>query len=411
MIEHRVLLGVIADDLTGAMDTGVQFSKRGLDTLVRLACGQLPEADVWVVDTDSRAVSGEEAAARARDAARCLWGRRVYKKIDSTLRGNLGFELLGVLQLLGCEKSVIAPAFPQAGRTTEEGHQLVNGAPLEETDFAHDPRWPMKSSYIPDIVSGQVGEPVGQIGLDIVQEGRDVLGSAIEAAEMRIVAVDAVSVRHLATIARVLADAGPRWLPCGSAGLAEEWLSALEMGTLTGRKRQVGREGSVLAAATSRHEATARQIIRAQTELHLPIVSVEVHHLGDEEARRSERQRLASEVSTHLGSGSDVLLTSSTAPLIPGLGREVAALLAEVIAEILGEHTVAGLFLTGGDLAVATCRQVGTPAIRIEAEVQVGVPVGTMVGGDCPGLPIVTKAGGFGNERAIVDAIRYLHDG
>ena len=408
-IERRAPLGVIADDLTGAMDTGLQFAKRGLYTLVHVGPGQLPEADAWVLDTDSRASSPNDAMNRASEAARALLGRRVYKKIDSTMRGNIGSELLGVLDVLRCDKAVVAPAFPPAGRSTVHGHQMLNGTPLEKTGFARDPRWPMRESYIPDIIARQAGELVGHVELRFVEGGSDALRSAIEAAGERLVSVDAVTAGHLTTIGQVLAEVGPRWLPCGSAGLAEGWLPALGLATRTCVKPRVKRERPVIVAATSRSEVTAGQIDRAQSELHVPIVSVKVHRLTDDEARGIERRRLAEAVSEQLANGSDVILASSMTPLVVGLGRGVAILLGQVLQNTLSEHVLGGLFLTGGDLAVATCRALGTSAIRLEDEVQPGVPAGTLVGGDYEGLPVVTKAGGFGNERAIVDALSYLH--
>ena len=167
----------------------------------------------------------------------------------------------------------------------------------------------------------------------------------------------------------------------------------------------------MLVTTASRSEVTALQIARARTRLHLPIVAMDARRLECKEVRRVELSRLIGETSTHLGTGSDVLLTSSVSPMVADLGREVADLLGDVVAEILRRHDVAGLFLTGGDLAVATCRALRASAIRIETEIQPGVPAGTLVGGDFAGIPIVTKAGGFGNETAIEDALTYLHGG
>jgi len=93
-------LGIIADDLTGAMDTGLQFSKQGLETLVSMSWQEMPDAQVLVVDTDSRAVGASEARHRLEVVARMLEGRTLYKKVDSTMRGNVGFELRALADLL-----------------------------------------------------------------------------------------------------------------------------------------------------------------------------------------------------------------------------------------------------------------------------------------------------------------------
>jgi len=120
-------------------------------------------------------------------------------------------------------------------------------------------------------------------------------------------------------------------------------------------------------------------------------------------------RRLAEECLAHLGRRHDVVLTASLAPLVAGRGGAVASLLGGVVAEVVGRAALGGLFITGGDIAVATCRALGVQALAIAHEVQAGVPGGRLVGGRADGLRVVTKAGGFGDERAILDALDYLH--
>ncbi|HUV93375.1 MAG TPA: four-carbon acid sugar kinase family protein, partial [Anaerolineae bacterium] len=141
-------LAVIADDLTGAMDTGLQFSKHGLETLVSMSWHRLPDAEVVVIDTDTRDVPPSVAHGRVLAAARALSGRVIYKKVDSTMRGNVGIELCALQEVLHARCVVVAPAYPPGGRTTLHGRQMVGGKPLEQTFFAHDPRWPMRESHL-----------------------------------------------------------------------------------------------------------------------------------------------------------------------------------------------------------------------------------------------------------------------
>ena len=109
--------GIIADDLTGAMDTGVGFAKIGLDTIVSFGDRIRQPATVVVVSTDSRADDPETAYRKARREASKFPGLYVYKKIDSTLRGNIGTELRALMDTLGIERSVVCPAFPANKRT------------------------------------------------------------------------------------------------------------------------------------------------------------------------------------------------------------------------------------------------------------------------------------------------------
>jgi uncharacterized protein YgbK (DUF1537 family) len=149
---------VIADDLTGALDTGVQLAKKGIATEVRLQGeGGGGEAEVLVVDTESRHLEPDAAALRVREAAlrgREAGGCAFYKKTDSTLRGNLGAEFLGLLESSpGQRPLVFVPAFPTLKRTTRAGRQYVDGVSLEKTAFAQDRLNPVRSADIAEILT------------------------------------------------------------------------------------------------------------------------------------------------------------------------------------------------------------------------------------------------------------------
>lgn len=399
-------IALVADDLTGAMDSGLQFGKRGLDALVSTSWRSLPEAEVVVVDTDSRHVGATVAYRRVAEVASGLAGHRVYKKVDSTMRGDVGYELRALLKALGPQKIVVAPAFPAGGRSTLGGHQRVDGRPLEQTPFARDPRWPMRESHLPTLLRQQAGREVGLVGLGVVERGPDAVRDALRQAAEPIVVVDAVEGGHLRTVAEALVVAGEGWLPCGSAGLAEAWADALGLGERGAWSPLVGDAGPVLVVAGSRSDVTVNQLRRAMDERGLPCVELEPANLWDPQR---EAARLAEAGADHLRRGADVLLTSSLAPLLPGWGEAVAGLLAEAAGRMAAVAPLGGLFATGGDVAVAVCRALEVGALRIRHEVQAGVPGGDLVGGVCDGLRVVTKAGGFGDERALLDALDYLH--
>src|SRR3712207_2217190 len=120
---------IIADDLTGAADTGVQLARAGYRAAVAFRGAPVPPAedlDAVALDTDSRAMPAGFAARRVLEATRAVRGAAlVYKKLDSTLRGPLAAELAAALGASGRGRVVVAPAFPAAGRTTVDGVQLV----------------------------------------------------------------------------------------------------------------------------------------------------------------------------------------------------------------------------------------------------------------------------------------------
>ena len=150
---------IIADDLTGAADTGVQFSPFFEDTRLvsYLQVDRLPEptlpssARATALYTNSRALGADAARKRLIFVAQTLakkislW---IYKKIDSCMRGNVGTEVEALLDALGYEMSFITPAFPEMGRTTIEDVHRVHGIPLSQTEISQDPATPVTDSRL-----------------------------------------------------------------------------------------------------------------------------------------------------------------------------------------------------------------------------------------------------------------------
>lgn len=158
---------IIADDFTGALDTGVQFASNGLRVKVttdiafdfRVLCTK----DVLVMDTETRHCNAKQAYERIHQIAERATDCKVQyilKKTDSGLRGNIGSELTALLDATGKNKLPFIPAFPQMKRTTVEGRQYFNGVLVERSVFGADPFNPVTASYIPDIIRQQSDVPV-----------------------------------------------------------------------------------------------------------------------------------------------------------------------------------------------------------------------------------------------------------
>lgn len=396
---HGRGLGIIADDLTGAMDTGVQFAKSGLETVVMLGEGEPPPAEMVVVSTDSRDIPPRDAYWRARQAARLLADRAIYKKIDSTLRGNVGSELDGVMDELGLIHALVAPAFPANGRTTLGGYHLVHGIPLAESSFANDPLWPARESHLPTLLAKQTARPVAHLPIHIVEQGVESVVEALSAEGAPVVAADATTADHLRNLASALARL-QGWLPCGSAGLAGQWPAALGVERQSAEPRWPAVEAPVLVVAGSRNNATAEQLRRAAANGDLVLICPSEDGSG--------RAEVVARAAGELEGGRSVAITTTFSAYREGKAIAAATALAEIAAELLARHRVAGLFLTGGDIARAVALRLGATALKALGEVQPGVAAGELMGGPLHGLRVVTKAGGFGDERAIIDAVAFL---
>jgi len=405
-------LGIVADDLTGAMDSSGYFASLGFSTVVVLDPDFSDGAAVLVITTNSRAEAPEVARERVRQAMRGMAGRVVYKKIDSTLRGNIGEELLVAVEAMASEKAVVAPAFPAVGRTTAGGILLVNGVPVAETQFARDPISPVKESSIPRLLERSMRRPVGCVSIEEIEAGPEALKQAISHKPEDVVVCDVVAPSHLSTIARAAALAQGRWLLCGSGGLAREMHlildEALKVNKSPSKNKKVG---SALVVVGTRNQVAASQLLKAHDELGIPVLDLETEKLDARHISSGRLNNVLKEAGELADKGKGLAISSAFSQYIPALKQAMPRIMAEMVAGILTSHRFAGLFLSGGDIALEVCRRLRVSAIQVNGEVEPGVPAGELIGGQFPGMRIVTKAGGFGTEAAMVKSIVYLERG
>lgn len=424
--DGSVAVGIVADDLTGAMDTAHGFAARGYATTVR--AGRPTEAitidgetAVLSVNTNSRYSDGKAAATAVAETIERVPAWRVYKKVDSTLRGNFTAEVEAALGASGAAVALVAPAFPSAGRTTEGGVHYVEGVAVAETEYGDDEKGPATSA-IPDLFES-VDRPVVTIPLETVEAGRDAVAAAIEdavaASERPPVAVcDAREDAHLGAIAAAGADRDGEVLYVGSGGLAERMtLGGVETAPPS---MPTFAAGAPLGVVGSVSETTLTQLGRVPDEAIVELDGSALLTGGDPEAaieRATER----------LDGGRPVVMTSATdraaveRTLAAGRRRgltdaeirdRVATGLARIARRVHDASEPSGLFVTGGDIAIAVIDSLAATAVSLTGmEVEAGIPIGRLADGVAAGTPLITKAGGFGTDEAIVDSlVESAHD-
>ena len=405
---------VIADDFTGANDTGLQLAKTGASVTVSIN-GDYVECDIPVINTESRAMSPREAALAVTDAidhTRSHKTRIVYKKIDSTLRGNLGAEIQAAMNATGARLSIVAPAIPAAGRTTVHGLCLVNGVPVADTEFGRDPKTPVKRSSIAEVLAEQTDCRIVNITLEVVRSGH--LSESLQfvnGSPQCIVVIDAETSQDLDQIGCSIAELDEKLVLVGAAGLA----GALPQ-TLYRKPRTIK---PILVMAGSMSGVTREQINFA-SDNGLRVVDVNIKDILD-------NRWLALDVATEmadcmLSQGHHCAIRTSRSDGdraiaralceehgITGteLGNRIAEFMGEVAVQLQSEIELGGILLTGGDIATSMANAVGASGYHIQGEVMPCIPVGHFTGHT---LPIVTKAGGFGPEDAITRIVIYLQD-
>ena len=420
-------LGVIADDLTGANDTGVQFRKYGLRTQVLLAAKSdewVSEADVVVVDTDSRAVGQAVAETRVREACRMFASLNIanlYKKIDSTLRGNIGAEISAACNEFKPAVTIIAPAFPQTGRNTVGGYQLLNGVPISRTEISRDPKTPVKEAYLPKLLSVFAGNRLATLPLQVVMEGAMAVADAINnhvAAGRNWIICDAASEENLLHIAEA-AKTFAKVLWVGSAGLAEQLVLAKDWNRVDKRQDQPIACKAILVAAGSVSAVTQNQV-RQFLEAG-PAKNIVLDAVAAVNSPQTEAHRLAADALPLMNQRIAVISCSNEQSVLAAVaaagkargmnaeevGERIASAMGLAVQELVARG-IDGLFLTGGETAVSCCRALGAIGVEILREVAPGIPLGRILGGKFHGLPIVTKAGAFGDVHAISVSVAAL---
>lgn len=396
---------VVADDLTGAADSGVAFAQ--VSGSVRLLLrpvasrGQPPGA-VAALDLATRELSELDARERTRALADRLGPDDViFKKVDSILRGHIAAEVAELWDRLSDRLVVVAPAFPAAGRTTIGAVQHVHGTPLHLSGaWSFEPTDPPHS--LPALFAPM---PTTSLSLAEVRSSAARLTSLFHtaAADKRLAICDAASDQDLRAIARAGRAAGQPVLWVGSAGLAAALASELSdaqarIGLVDARPATIRppRNPRFLAVVGSASSLARRQALALAAE-GAKLLELPARVLA--EADSSALQELAAVVSTAAAAGDTVV--SITGEAEPQSAATVSQSLASVTAR--AAVTSGLLLLTGGATARAVLLRADLACLDILGELGPGVVLLTPAG-ESQQL-IVTKAGAFGDDRTLIQAV------
>jgi len=417
---------IIADDLTGAADCGVA-SGAGAVVLLGKPDGRLPDAFVLAFDANTRSMAPEQAgqttAGLVTDLARlCDSGTRdhqsilLFKKVDSTLPGNVGVELAAALkarriQARPAEKVValFAPASPAHGRTTVEGRHRVHGQLLEQADL-----WPNESvrprSDLAEILRGS-GLSCGTLELPLIRAGAHSLKDAMIrlAGEADVLVCDAETDADLEAIANAAMVLHPATVWCGSAGLARHIPRAAGFAPLIppSDSATVSVAGPTLFVVGSPSNASLEQASALATAP--DIIAITIPPALMLSARpAAAAQEYTRHMSSSLQQGTDVLVRLDTAePCAAEDARRITSSLARLIAPCA--DLAGALVATGGETARAILDTWGIQQLRLLGEVEPGLPW-SVTEGWRRDLIVLTKAGSFGTPGTLLHCRDFLRD-
>ncbi len=415
-----MLIGAVADDLTGATDLALMLTAGGMRTIQVMGVpgdpASLEPYDAVVVALKSRTVPAADAVAMSLDSARALRAagcRQLLFKycstFDSTDAGNIGPVAEAMLALTGSELTLACPAFPTNGRTIYMGNLFVGDVPLAESSMRDHPLTPMRDSNLVRVLQRQTALEVGLVPFPVVDEGRGAIAAAFDAAKARgerIVVVDAITDGHLTEIGAAAKDFA---LITGGSGIAIGLpQNFAETGAFTpseapARMQAPAGRAAILAGSCS--QATRGQV-GAAIAAGVPALRIDPQSLAD----GSQTAGAILDWALARPADAPVLVYSSDAPdavraVQEALGREAAGDLVErtlaAVAKGLRASGFTRLIVAGGETSGAVVGGLGVSMLEIGPQIDPGVPWTRAVGHD---MVLALKSGNFGADDFFLKA-------
>ena len=424
-------IGIIADDLTGADDTALQFYLRGANTQILLDDSTIPEnkknTQVWAIPTETRNCDAPTAYERVKTATKFLADELgveyFYKKMDSTIRGNIAVEALAMLEVLEWDAAVIIPAFPQEGRTTIGGYHLLKGIPIERTEFARDPRFPIYESHIPTVLRTELHNQQDDL-IDLIELRTVIKGAGpilkkmneMIAKGVKLIVVDAMSVTDIEQVVLAMEKSSYKILPCGSAGCAQVlgniWLPELE----NHKAEKTIPAMPKLVVSGSATKCTSAQIEKLQDDD--DIENTYFINLKMEDILEGVTDDIITRVSENLVKDNVVVVHTSNLTVdskiisqilfdneiskqqfISKIGDYLATLTKKVLV-----NRDAILITVGGETSFKCCKAINSNSLQIIDAICPAIPLCL----DTKAQWIVTKSGNLGNSNTLIDIIKYF---
>lgn len=433
MMINSNVVGIVADDLTGANDTALQFQLKGANTQILLDEDVVPvnlkSTQTWAISTESRNIDPQAAYEKTKSATNFLKQNinpdYYYKKIDSTVRGNIAVEVLAMLEVLDLDAAVIIPAFPAEGRVTVGGYHLLKGVPIERTEMARDPHSPIFESHLPTLLKSQLHEDnkdlVAAIELKTVMKGAGPILRQLKeliGAGKKLIVVDAVSTVDIEQIVLAIGKSDYNILPSGTSAaaqvLSDLWLPDLKQQHFAKTFPELPK----LVISGSATQITSNQISRLEESDDFE--NVLVIHLDMKTVLNGVSTELVNRIVNNLGTNNIVVVHTSdlirdfdgfsedslNAELTKsGLANVITDFLAELTKEIIERKDVI-LITLGGETSYKCCEAIGANQLQLIDEVAPAIALSM----DHNARWIVTKSGNLGGVNTLIDILKYFEN-
>jgi len=406
---------ILADDLTGANDTAIQFVKEGSSALVITNIAEIDGLDFKNYDVVS--INSNSRGKCPQDAYKAIYntitelkpnekGYFVYKKVDSVLRGNPGKELAAVMDVLNVPLALVAPSFP-ANRSIIENGQLFSRGSSDSGGI-----------NAIQIFADQTGRKTENIPLEEIRQGVENTAGFIDKRNKngtQVFVADAVTDSDLEIVYKTSAFLSAHIL-AGSAGLANQLARHQNKANAVSFKKPLVLSPVLIMVGTRQGE-TAAQIHHLSRVFQVPVIKFNVRLAAGNKVEEAsslaydEASRYMKENTPLCVIAVESMFTSET-PAGETEGDDVSAAISigfgVLTKRLMDTFHFPVILSTGGDTSLGICRQLGIKTMEPLTEIFPGIPLGRVTGGAYNGRFIVTKSGRFGNPNTIVEILNYL---
>ena len=364
------MIGVIADDLTGAAELGAVGLRHGLRAEIVRRGEPSGRADLVCVDTDSRSCEPAAAAKRAAAAAKMLrtaGAKWIYKKVDSVLRGQVTAEVEAVMKQLKLERALLLPANPSLGRTIHDGQYFVHGKLIHKTEFAHDPEYPRRSSQVVRLLAAPENFLLRVVNGDrSLVAGTIVIGEASSSADVQ----------------SWTGYCDAAMLPAGGSEFFNALLAGETLVAPTAEHFTAGLAGRELfISGTSTHEA--RQFTLAEKRRKTPVFSLPQELAWGAEFTPAAVEAVTQRVVAAFEEKSRVILAVGLPPVRDvAIARNLSKSIVRVAEQVMRQVPVARVFAEGGATAADLVRRMGWARLTVLRELAPGVATLAVEGGE-----------------------------
>ena len=432
------IVGILADDLTGANDTILQFHLNGAKTKILLDNESVPlvreNIDVWALSSESRNCSTEESIRRVKKSVENFINNfsfdYYYKKIDSTLRGHIALETYTMLDMLGYDAAIIVPAFPQEGRITVGGYHLLKGVPIGKTEIAMDPHSPILESHVPSLLRSQLPQElkdiVGVIDLKTVMNGAGpILMKVNELLKegKKLIVADSTSITDIEQIALAIKKCEKKLLPTGTAAAAQvltkDWLAGIEKEKVSVRLNELPKliiSGTATNITAEQIEylrdsddfeninfidLTAKDIISILNTDNFDEINNIVQRIIDNlSCKTTVVVHTSHLVANFDGFSDDSFNAELTKEKFANLITDYLAMLTQLVMEKINVI----LIMLGGETSYKCCKAINSNELTLIDEVTQAISLTK----DVNRKWIITKSGNLGNRRTLIEILNYL---